>query len=63
MTMFVWNTLCANDMASKRICGGCGKASIFHRVKTRRVYNCQWCGYQISPCVGTPMERSRDAVW
>ena len=43
----------------KRICGGCGKTSIFHRVKTRRVYNCQWCGYQISPCVGTPMARSR----
>ena len=42
-----------------RTCEGCGKESNFHRVTTRKVYNCQWCGHQISPCVGTPMEGSR----
>ena len=51
--------LMVNRFGLDRVCEGCGKDSKFHRVSTRRVYNCQWCGYQISPCVGTPMERSR----
>ena len=46
----------------RRTCKGCGRESNFHRVRTRKVYNCQWCGYQISPCVGTPMERSRTSL-
>ena len=39
-------------------CPKCRKASKFHRVKKRRVYECQRCGHQISPCVGTPMENT-----
>ena len=42
----------------ERTCEHCGRPSKFNRITTRRVYGCQWCGHQISPCVGTPMERS-----
>ncbi len=51
--------LMAQRYGFRRTCEGCGRPSIFHRVRTRKVYNCQWCGHQISPCVGTPMENSR----
>ena len=40
-------------------CPSCEKTSKFHRVAKRPVYECQWCGYQISPMVGTPFEKSR----
>ena len=39
-------------------CPKCLKPSKFHRVKKRRVYECQRCGHQICPCVGTPMENT-----
>jgi transposase len=39
-------------------CPKCEKVSKFHRVKKRPVYECQWCGHQISPMQGTPFERS-----
>ena len=42
----------------KRTCEHCDRPSKFNRISTRRVYGCQWCGHQISPCVGTPMENS-----
>lgn len=40
-------------------CPKCGKHSKFHRVKKRPVYECQWCGYQLSPMKDTPFEKSR----
>ena len=40
-------------------CPKCQKHGKFHRVKKRPVYECQWCGHQISPMAGTPFERSR----
>ena len=40
-------------------CPKCKRASKFHRVRSERCYACQWCSYQIYPCVGTLMERSR----
>jgi transposase-like protein/predicted RNA-binding Zn-ribbon protein involved in translation (DUF1610 family) len=40
-------------------CPKCGKSGRFHRLKKRPVYECGWCGHQISPMVGTPFERSR----
>ncbi len=40
-------------------CPKCGKETKYHRIKKRPVYECQWCGHQISPMAGTPFERSR----
>jgi transposase-like protein len=40
-------------------CPKCSKNGKFHRVKSRPVYECQWCGYQLSPMVNTPFEKSR----
>jgi transposase-like protein len=40
-------------------CPKCGKPSKFHRIKKRKAYECQFCGYQLFPCVGTPFEKSR----
>ena len=39
-------------------CPKCGKHSKFHKVKKRPVYECQWCGHQISPMTNTPFERT-----
>ncbi len=36
----------------------CGKETKFHRVKSRRCFECQWCGYQIYPTKGTIFEKS-----
>jgi len=40
-------------------CPKCGRSSRFHRVRKRPVFECQWCGHQVSPMVGTPFEKSR----
>ncbi len=40
-------------------CPKCGREGKYHRVKKRPVYECQWCGYQISPMAGTPFAKSR----
>lgn len=40
-------------------CPGCDRGGKFHRVTTRRAYTCQWCGYQVYPTAGTPLDRTR----
>jgi transposase-like protein len=40
-------------------CPACAKRGKFHRIRKRPVYECAWCGHQISPMVGTPFEKSR----
>ena len=40
-------------------CPNCAREGKFHRVKKRQVYECAWCGHQVSPMAGTPFERSR----
>jgi len=40
-------------------CEGCGRESKFYRVKARRSYACEWCGYQVYPTAGTPFDRTR----
>jgi transposase len=43
-------------------CPGCARSAKFHRITTRRAYNCQWCGYQVYPTAGTPMDRTRTSL-
>ena len=62
-TAFSSNEACLHHLMKvrhgfKRTCEHCDRPSKFNRISTRRVYGCQWCGHQISPCVGTPMENS-----
>ena len=40
-------------------CPKCHKDSKFHRIKKRKAYECQFCGFQVYPMAGTPFERSR----
>ena len=40
-------------------CPKCRKDSKFHRIKKRKAYECQFCGFQVYPMAGTPFERSR----
>lgn len=40
-------------------CPGCARPAKFHRVKSRRSYECQWCGSQVYPTAGTPFDRTR----
>lgn len=39
-------------------CPSCHKESLFHRVRTRKVYECDTCGYQLSPTAGTILHKS-----
>ena len=48
-----------NRFYPKKIhCPICNKDTKFHRVSTRKVYECDFCGYQISPTAGTIFEHS-----
>lgn len=48
-----------NKFYPKKIhCPICDKDAKFHRVTTRKVYECDYCGYQISTTVGTIFEHS-----
>jgi transposase len=40
-------------------CGSCGREAKFYRVKARRSYACEWCGFQVFPTSGTPFDRTR----
>ena len=44
---------------SVSICTDCNKETTFHRVKNRRCYECQWCGFQIHPTANTIFHKSR----
>ena len=43
-------------------CQKCKRQSKFHRMTTERAYACQYCGFHIFPCVGTPFEKSRTSL-
>ena len=49
-----------NKKYPKRIdCPQCEKNALFHRVKGRKSYACDFCGYQISPTANTIFHKSR----
>ena len=43
-------------------CPKCHKHSRFYRISRERAYVCQHCKFQLFPCVGTPMHRSRTSL-
>lgn len=48
-----------NKLYPSRIwCPVCKTNTKFHRITTRKVYSCDYCGYQVSPTAGTIFEHS-----
>ena len=43
-------------------CAKCGKVATYYRVKGRRSYECEWCGFQVYPTAGTPFENTRTSL-
>lgn len=43
-------------------CAKCGREANFHRVKSRRCYECDFCGNQVYPTAGTPFENTRTSL-
>jgi hypothetical protein len=41
------------------ICFKCQKQATYYRIKTRRAFECEHCGYQVYPTAGTPFESTR----
>lgn len=46
----------------RHVCAKCGKLANYHRVKARRCYECDFCGYQVYPTAGTPFESTRTSL-
>lgn len=46
----------------RHTCAKCGKEANFHRVQKRRCYECDFCGYQVYPTAGTPLENTRTSL-
>lgn len=43
-------------------CPSCGNKALFHKIKERKSYACDYCGYQIAPAAGTIFEKSSTAL-
>jgi transposase-like protein len=41
------------------VCSNCQAEGTFYRVKARRCFECEHCGYQVYPTAGTPFENTR----
>lgn len=54
--------LMATRYGKRHVCAKCGKEANFHRVKSRRCYECDFCGYQVYPTAGTPFEATRTSL-
>jgi transposase len=52
----------ATRFGKRHQCKKCGKEANFHRVKARRCYECDFCGYQVYPTAGTPFEGTRTSL-
>lgn len=57
------NDVCLEEIMKLRysnlkICPECEKETKFHKVKNRKCYECQWCGYQVYPTKGTVFEKT-----
>jgi hypothetical protein len=43
-------------------CQGCDREATYYRVKGRRSYACEHCGYQVYPTASTPFDRTRTSL-
>lgn len=51
-----------NRYGDLKVCPGCKKETNFYKVKGRKVYACQYCGYQISPLADTIFHKSSTSL-
>ena len=56
------NHIMQHRMGDDPACPTCERKARFYRISGRRAYACQWCGYHVFPCVGTPFEKSRTSL-
>src|SRR6185312_14000173 len=43
-------------------CFKCQKEATYYRLKARRSFECEHCGYQVYPTAGTPFEKTRTSL-
>lgn len=46
----------------RHVCAKCGAEAHYYRVKKRRCYECEHCGYQVYPTAGTPFEKTKTSL-
>lgn len=51
--------LVRTQFGERLTCFKCQKQATYYRVKARRSYECEHCGYQVYPTAGTPFESTR----
>ncbi|MGI8526060.1 MAG: IS1595 family transposase [Pseudolabrys sp.] len=56
------NHLMRSRYGERLTCMGCHKQATFYRVKARRCFTCEHCGYQVYPTAGTPFEKTRTSL-
>lgn len=47
---------------AKHTCAKCEREAKYYRVKARRSYECEHCGYQVYPTAGTPFAKTRTSL-
>ena len=47
---------------AKHTCAKCEREARYYRVKARRSYECEHCGYQVYPTAGTPFHGTRTSL-
>lgn len=46
----------------RHVCAKCEREAKYYRVKARRSYECEHCGFQVYPTAGTPFEKTRTSL-
>jgi hypothetical protein len=54
--------LMRNRFGERFTCLKCHKEATYYRVKARRSFECEHCGYQVYPTAGTPFEKTRTSL-
>lgn len=47
---------------ARHACAKCDREAKYYRVKARRSYECEHCGYQVYPTAGTPFQQTRTSL-
>jgi hypothetical protein len=56
------NHLMRTRFGERFTCFKCQKQATYYRVKARRSFECEHCGYQVYPTAGTPFEKTRTSL-
>lgn len=56
------NHLMRSRFGERFTCFKCQKQATYYRVKGRRSFECEHCGYQVYPTAGTPFEKTRTSL-